>query len=1318
MTTIKDLVSINSQATLVKGVQLAWYNDRQKTEDNNRLAKGYVFGNGKSRKIGNQTEASSITIFEVVRDAFSMSGANNIFTVIARYGHGKSHFALVLANYFGLPTDSPVLEDIIRQIELCSDANTANHFRSFKKHQAKPHLVVTLAGHELQDLRAGFLKALRRALEANPATKDYKIKAVSTEAARWLRTLSADLRRRAEDYLDEHHRMDFDTLVRALDEFDADKEEIAKDLSRALVGGVVDFGAEVSLREVIGKTVDELCTGADAPFSKMLILFDELGVYAERWCYNRMAAGNLAPQQMFEACNDRQSRVCFVGFIQREIGEFVKNTVQQDDFMKWAGRLPQESTYRLVSNLEEVIGRVMLKTEKWSETVRSNAPQISTEAEFAFKSQRRYLETWEQATFERVVARDCFPLHPLTTGLLCNLNFAQGSRSTIEAVKLMLDDDAEQAPTQNGKLNWIAPVRLFDIFENDFKKQSGDYSLYEHAVKRVGNNAEPEIYQILKAIFLFHEGKLKKLPTTEHAEIIARLAGHQRATVDAALLSLKDGYYAIRYNAATREYNFAGMGAGPNDILLQLKRELAGKRVDGLTDALAKLRVFENFKLDGAQASEFKHEFAVDSDEWYLEAQFLDARRLSAENVKKLALAVANKGDARGTVIYLISDDAAELERAADEAQIVLNELRDENFLSPIVVAVPNAPATNLETQILLRQALYEMPMPRQLQYGQSFQEAVKHVERELTEQLIAHLSKSDSVQFVVPSKVQLKSRQKHDLEAVSDELFKDVFGFRPPSNSNLMRPNANLGNTAVAEISKQIILNELNFNNLAAAKQNLVKHVLTDGNNKWGVLDNDFRVREPKNVRVLQAWKEIGNNVHGDRPTTFATIIQKLQQPPFGYDDFTTTFLIAAWIGKHKYELTFIEGKLSIPLNKLQDKLNKAKDFVKWLKTGTVSVKRAENEIKDAAKNYLEKLKTTREVSAAERLIAQETAILSTLPIGNDLRPQILDALQEIKQFVEDSKNVEKTIGDLRRHAAQNNDVTSLLRIVDGLNKLSNGNGNGAQFVKTLNFTEADQFARQRLESVAKQQSQATLARIESYDSVRGMLEKSRAALEKAELSDLAEMFKTALERIDRDYERMQTARDEQPLINEINSISIGNMTLQYYAERQNRLAEILAQSASERVQQTAAARQSKISEQVGAMRNWAANLAARVEAAVESKSLQTLRDEIIRRESFYTDAPEAESLNRALEQLAAKLDELENERRAAAERAQQEREQQREDDRVKTEKDRVRLITNHFAELSDQQQRFDCLLEFIRIGNAAGLTSEQKKMLAIELL
>jgi hypothetical protein len=1314
MTKIKDIVSINSQAVLSNAIQLAWYYDPTQRAKNDRLVSGYVFGNGVNRRIGNQTQISSLPVFERIRDAFGNPSASNIFTIIANYGHGKSHFALVLANYFGLQPNSPVLEEIIKHIETCSDKVTADQFRFFKSQTQKSQLVVTLAGDQFQDLRQGFLRALRRALDAHEETRNRPIKSIYAKAVEWLRSLEGESLRQADAYLGDKYQTDVDTLTAALENFESDKEFVVKDLSREINKIEANFGADVNLKEIIKDTVNELCTGKDAPFHKMLILFDELGIYTQLWCHNPIAAGNFAPQEIFNACSELQGKLCFVGFVQRELNSFVQGySVQvQNEFKKWAGRMLPESTYHLVSNLEEVIGKLIIKKDKWKPVIKDNSPQISEESSVVWETIQRYKETWDQNNFYLTVGRDCYPLHPFTTGLICGFEFTQGSRTIIGAVNSMLSAAEDEEINLNGRLKWIWPIELIKEFEVDFKQDSSEYSSYEYAVKALAPDAEPILFEVLQALFLYKEGKINKQKKYDQALLLARLAGYTEAETRAALEKLKEDYDAIRYSVQNREYEFTGVGTSRIVVLDLARREIIGKQVDSLAKYLEKLEAFKNLIPHDSQARDFKFEFAFEGDEWYLAPHFLDASKLALEPIKKLCIETINEGKSRGTVVYLLSGGNVELEEARERAEGVLDELRKENFKHPLVIAVPKEAATQLERQVLIKDYLVNgMSNPSKVQFGDSYRAALDYINKELTDQLIAHIRTSE---FVVPSDLRLKIDSKNkNLDEIADALFADIYKFRPPANSNVMKSSGGKGNTPTAEIARQLIVNELNFDGLSLEKQNIVKQVLLEGTNKWGILDASYKIRDPKNTRVSQAWSLLRESVSENEWTTFVGLLQKLAQPPYGYDDYTATFLIAAWVGKHKHELgfkdnrkqsAFMQNTLSqanLTLVDLQNNLNKSKDFIRWLRSN-VSVQHSGRANKLRAQEFLERLQTVQDIDEGKRLLEQVNSILQTLAPDDELITQINEQAQELSGRLFVAGLEKEKLDEYKNATLRATDVVSILRVSESLNTFGVKN----QMQSSMAFVETTKYVEERIGVIARQQSEIVLPRIESYDAVHSNLERSRKALRQARRADLEALFIAALERVKKDYERLQAEQAEQPLIAEINSIQVNGMPLRYCRDRLLRIEEILTGNTSERVNQSATSKRKQLDEQIKNLLDWVEQLPSRLDDIKEIGPAQQLHQEILRRESSYAETPEAEIISGTLIKLTSRMNELEEGQRnkeiAEQERVQRERE-----------KGVAQSIIAQFAELKDGEKRFDCLVEMLGVMKDEGLTDKQKSAL-----
>ena len=1166
---------------------------------------------------------------------------------------------------------------------------------------------------------------MRRALDAN-GQSDTPIKSISTKAAEWLKSLSGDALEKADVFLGEKYQTDVDSLAVALDNFESNKEVIVKDLSRELLNIEANFGADVNLKEIILSTVKDLCEGKDAPFNGMLILFDELGVYADRWCHHPTASGGFAPQEIFEACSDRPGKICFVGFVQRVLSEFVKRYSDdvQTEFKKWAGRIQSDAVYLLISNLEEVISKLLKKNAEWTRVIGDFAPGLRAESDLARESVKRYHEneTWDANHFYNTVTRDCFPLHPLTTGLLCSFDFTQGSRTIIGAVDSMLRSAQENPVSDGGRLNWIRPIELVEEFKNDFD-DSSDFAALENALeKSLTTDAEPILVDVLKALFLFRETKMTKQNKYEHAELLAHLAGYTLAETRDALDKLQNNFDAVRYSAERREYEFTGIMSGRGIVLDMAKSAIVGKRVDSFVKSLERLEAFKTLETgdtfnpqNNSQAREFKDEFAVKGDEWFLASRYLDAARLSIDEVKKLCKQTIDDGEARGTVIYLISGSSAELDEARDKAEIIFRKLKEENYAHPFVIAVPTEAATKLEAQILRKEYITGgMSKAQRDHFAESHQAALSFTNKELNDELIGHLR---SVEYVVPNELSLKfnNRQK-PLDEIADALFTNAYKFRAPSNSDSMKSTA--GNTPIAEIARQLIINDLNFDSFNTAKQNIINHVLKEGNNKWEILDAHNKIQKPKNPYVLQAWNFLDKNISKTEWTTFAKLLSNLMQPPYGYDEYTATFLIAAWIGKHKHELAFKDSRKTQPfrkvgdlpqagtqanlkLSELQNNLNKSKEFIKYLRA-SVAVQNSGHQIQEDAKKYLEQLRTVTDISEGEQLLEQHEQVLQTLASGDDLISQINETWENLKKVIDDAKRGEKDLARFRQDAENTDDLSNLLHrktLLDIFGK-QNGIQSSKAFVNTLKLVE------DKIETLAKRDSQIVLPRIESYEAVHDKLDKSRQALNQAGRADLEKLFVAALELVEKEYRRLQTEAGEKPLLNEISAVQINGISLFNLSENLTRIEQILENSTSENIEKTARIKQKQLNEQLKNLRAFVKNLPAQINAVKDIGAGEDLRTKIYQNQNKYDGSPEAETIAESLEKLTARIDELKATRKRQIEEENERR-------RRELENLTAQSIAKEFQKITDSDQRFNCLVEMLHSAKSKGLTDEQTRTL-----
>lgn len=1245
MQKISDLISLNEQASLVKGVQLDWYGDPKQEKENERLASGYIFSSGRTAR-GAQ---SAIDIFEKIWTSLNQPGSFNVFTVIAKYGHGKSHFALVLANYFGRQSGDPVLEGILRQIEVCSDKNTAFHFRSFKDQAQKPQLVIRLAGHNFTDLRQGFLRALRRALDEHTATHNYPIKAISARAVEWLRTLTDKQRKQAQKYLDENYQTDLAAVIQDLEQFDLSKESIAREISRVVLGVEANFGADVNLRDIINQVIDDLCTGREAPFHKMVILFDELGIYSENWCHNRMAAGALAPQQILEACDDRRGRICLIAFLQREMSEFVKHYAAQEEFKKWAERFPVETYYYLETSLERVIKGLLIREEGSGQFARDFMPQIETACDAAWQILPFYQnkpEIWDQDKFRNIVGVGAFPLHPITTGLLCNLTFVQGGRTIIGFVSEVIRDLQEEPLSQRGELNWIFPIRLVDEFKNSFEGHEAQYSLYINAIKRLGANVPQSYYLVLKALFLFDAGKLKRYPSQSHASVLKHLCGLSETEIQDSLRKLADEHFVIRYSQAKKEYEFTGIGTSPIEIREHLQREVAGKTVSSLADKLDALKMLDQpgitDNLPISEANGFKAEHAIEGDEWQLAPRFMDAARLDADQIKRMLRDVSES--ARGLLVYAVSTDAMELENAQEQAVQILDSLMSGQNPYPVVITIPRSPAVHLEQEILMYEALEGWGKAKRELYGEGYEAAKKDSDRRLEDILKGHIK---DVRYCVASivKQRLKTGEETQLSRISDRLFEEAFPHRAPARSNILKTNSTKGNSAVAEVARHLLTNDIDFGKLDQATKNLVTAVLAEGKDKWGVLTSRFRLQIPTDDRVLKAWKELDEAIQANKPVYLESLSKRLRDVPYGYDDFTLTLLYAAWIGKNRNDLSFF-GLLSrnsprtpLSLNDIQDQLMRAKTFISWVRDGSLQIQRL-GKGQEATK-YLKRIEEATDYEKAKNLLGEAEAFTARFSFDEETRTKIAEAISKLTDEVAKIEEYLDQVQRYRQLAGKTDNVAPLLECIARLPQRPTTylDFDDTPFVETKKFIEG------KIQSGVEKHTQQRLKQIEDYKATCRDLELLSNALHKNGREDLRQQCIHALARINNEYALLKAQQEEERIAKEIDAIQVNDLVLASCREWITRIGVILAKdlaNATDRTRQRIEKTQKRIGKRISDYEQWISDLSHRILAISNLKQAGTLRDEIIGREREYTNTPESDALQQYRLQVESKIDEL----------------------------------------------------------------------------
>ena len=393
-------------------------------------------------------------------------------------------------------------------------------YKEFKENRGE-FLIVRIRGDVAGSLREQFLISLEKAI-AEHKLQEQHLPGWYAKAESYLTALQDDNVKKANQFL-EPFEIDLPLLIQEVKQ----KRDRAYDIFANLYahldeqGFKPDMGGELSLAQAITWAVQKFC-GVGKPFGGLVILFDEFSLYVNNYA-KRSAAGDL--QDMLNGVSDNKGKVVFLAFAQQDPITAAQNALagssanQRDSLIKELTRIPK--TFILHSLMESVIDSYLDQpNDKWQQFIQESTVSIPLAAatDTAFEQFKdRYIKLgWSSIEiFAEKVTKGCFPLHPITTAMLCSVQFQQsvtGSGTPRNILGFILEklDEIQNEPALVGnRINWILPIYLVDYFGERLPVER--YNAYQNAVQRLNKDDESAEFSpedqsdILKALLADRE---------------------------------------------------------------------------------------------------------------------------------------------------------------------------------------------------------------------------------------------------------------------------------------------------------------------------------------------------------------------------------------------------------------------------------------------------------------------------------------------------------------------------------------------------------------------------------------------------------------------------------------------------------------------------------------------------------------------------------------------------------------------------------------------------------------------------------------------
>jgi len=1169
---IKELVKLDAQGKFISAVQLS---DYDKPLDNLALVKSYIFANnapdsqaGQSRSVG------SVDLLREVRLSYINSSPTNRFVIVANYGHGKSHLALVLANYFAKPYKSPEVQEILGRIghTLSHNKPEAENFHDFKR-QYDRFLVIRLRGDTPRTLHEQFFPALKAALQEHPDTQNAELPFWNQQAKKWLQTKANDSETR--QFLKDQLDTDFPNLLQDVDDNKPEAYAQYVNLFMHFNGGVgPNTEGNYSLREAVLWAIDTFCKNAK-PLAGVVVLFDEFSQFVERYSQSK-AVGEL--QQLLEGIGERRGQAMFMAFAQHdpdEVAERVQDGQALQNIKRELGRIDRK--YALYSLMESVLNAYLAQSETgWEKFLQEN-PRIKgglygQTTELAWETYlKRYDKElhWTNEKFRDIVTKGCFPLHPLTTALLCHLKMAQGmdddARTILRFVRNRFEFKQNEPVMVEGKINWILPIDLPDYFGTRIAKQQ-DYDAYENAIQNLeqvmGAEATQAHYDVLKAILLQLADGIH-VTGEKQVELLSQMAGlDERGTMQ--ILKQLSKTNITKFDENTKYNSFWPIASNPKALEQKIREQINEKKFG--EDELYELNQLRGTLLNGADHIEVNIAWGTPLD-WAASTAIVTKEKFTASNLQTLLKPYALNFQGllegnRGLVVWLLALDDEDLLYYQQNAQQVLLEAFPGETPPPVLVVLPTHTHKNVADQFLRFQALEQISKDKDAikEIGLAAFDAEKERTKKILYKALGGLL-GDEQQFAsVPRKHQtliIPQRYKANLltlptvslQSVVQRLYELAYTNRPPEFFTDLNGNPKKGASplrdSVKTVSKSLLFNRIpstlaGMSSVAqerVCRQNLIA--------KWHLLSTTYYIQEPDVLSLKRAWDYLESQIKPDEQETFVDIfVPQLFNAPFGFDYNTATLLLCAWIGKHNKELSFYINSKTASLNQIEKLIDQGtpQEFIsKMCRSERLSIKRSDS---DKALSAGRKLVESIQKGVSRSQVDAEDTIniinnLVTQELCPDDEKEIFSrAVADLTSGLEAARLYDKNAKKIVTSISSETNVRKLLSLHDDVKRL----GEVVLVLPTQPAnTEIQTKVRQQLKkAVDTACGQAeNLSRIEGADAAKHTLIECKELLQGAGFLDLIELVSNAEAKLAIRIKEIKATEGEKALINQINSMT-----------------------------------------------------------------------------------------------------------------------------------------------------------------------------------
>ena len=921
-----DLVEIKKDSFFSGAVQAEWFYDNNKRK---AVAESYIFHGPKYYGISSdEINSNSHKLCDTV--TFTRTIINKIYNditssryalTIAAYGSGKSHLSVALATLLSGDDEETKL-NVLENIKSV-DKEGYEYIREYSNDK---HLVLVLNGIEDFNINKELLKVAKKSLALhgiddeifNDMTLAYKTaENYLNSSYKYLYELYLEEAKKISKFKHYNKETLKDVLINNIQDYEA--YSIVNNVYKSQTKNDININEGISAKAILNK-IHEKYVKEEKRFKSIIIIFDEFGRYLEFASVQPNIAGDAGMQQMFEAIQNSEGSMLFIGYIQSDLNTY-RARVNNDNIERYVSRFQSADKYYLSSNLETVLASIVKKKNN-AETIISNIFD-NTLSYFSSSSQKNILRwitelnrknVWNnEAMYKQVILKGCYPIHPLTLSTLVNLSVYMQQRSTLTFLSDIFEEHVNEEI--NERIPFIYPTALMSspiftelINAEERGRVSGQNCIqYKEIIEANEEVLSKEDKEVLSAILIMNINKYKVYDKNDALVAIETITGKSQKVISNIVSNLENKLGIIYFDSNVNRYNFMSEGNSKIDYTKVFAKKKLLVNKNGLISNLPD-EIRNELQLGIIQPTDFGRRNNIVTSEWSFIREIIDINDFTinmAKALKDSLLKEIHPDGSRGRVIYLYCNN--ETYSRIDEVISILNQLNYDEI--PILIGLLCDNDRVIEDALINLRTLNTFTLLEKELFRKYFRETIMEENKRI---IRTYMACAKQKQYVTSKGVRVADEiVQKEMVSKFNMIYNKTIPFSIDSFDKKIAKKARRYFNTIAKCLLDGKLEDIvEFKNLEIDYINRINSILSvDSEKGWKVLYPNNVIGEPLHPVVKEIYTEIKQQILLKQPIKINELLGKYTKAPYGLNIYSITLLIVYIIALNKDNLIIKRG-------------------------------------------------------------------------------------------------------------------------------------------------------------------------------------------------------------------------------------------------------------------------------------------------------------------------------------------------------------------------------------------------------------------------